>query len=247
MANTAGITLNEAIAASDAELRPAFTFADLFENDPEFKARRDKTERLNELKRRDLLQRRGSVKAVFDPTPWELLLRSAVETFSLLMPFTDPSGTDRLYTAILDGEICSDLTKGTELARKAIRYAFSWPETLADAFCEIKRWYALNWERSLFAKYGWWENAEVEIRKSMIEQMLNSEPVRSWEDLQARFDWNHFKWSSQWLDSSEHERDEPFIDRLNDDFRILRQLHSARPTSRRRRPLVAEQGDLFSP
>ncbi len=246
IARNAGVTLHEAMTATNSVQGPTFTFADFFKNDPHFQQQQKKRDRLKELKRRDVLRRYGSMGAVFTLSPWEISLRKAIETFSLLRPRHDLSGNSQLYTAVLDGEICSDFTVGTERARAAIRSAIQWPNNLSSALIELKKWQNINWDRSAFTDYCWNDNAEVQVRCHLLEEMLDNQPVKSWEDMQARFDWSYFKWSRQWIDPSENERDEPFIERLEADFKILRQqFMRSSPKQRTNRAPTSSQGELF--
>ena len=62
----------------------------------------------------------------------------------------------------------------------------------------------------------------------MIEDFLNTEPVKGWQDMESRFAWILYEWQSQWLDPT--EREDPVMDRLEADFITLRNAYD-RPTA----------------
>ncbi len=249
MAARAGMTLEQAVSSLDkVEPRAASaSFADFFRADPFFKAQADERTRKNAIKREQVLERYGSVQAVFDPTPWEAALRETITPISVLMPYACASGVQRAYTSVLDGEMAGDFMKGTVRAKAAIWGAIPVPSNLDDAFDEIKIWNQLRWDRGLFCSYGEYRpEAEVEIRTQMIENFLNSEPVKGWQDMESRFAWILYEWQSQYLDPT--ERDDPVMDRLEADFATLRNVydHPAAPVQSGRRSNADKRAAVLS-
>ncbi|MDH0125780.1 helix-turn-helix domain-containing protein [Brucella intermedia GD04153] len=228
IAERAGMSLLDAVSKLDAPKptsKPASNpFDDLF-NSPEMRAQRAERQRKDGVKRERVLREYGSVKAVFDPTPWEFALRKAIEPFSILIPYACVSGVQRHYTASMDGELAGDFIKGTPRVKSAISSAFPMPTTIRAAMDEIKSWNRLRWDRSLFFDTHEPE-AEVSVRTRLVEEFVAREPVHSWDDMEARFAWKKYEFESEYIDPV--ERKDPFMDRIEDDFAILRGLYEKR-------------------
>lgn len=243
LAARAGMTFEQAVSSLDKT--ETTTFTDFFRADPFFKAQADERARKDAIKREQVLKRYGSVQAVFEPTAWELALREAIAPMAVLMPYACVSGVQRKYTAVLDGEMTGDFMKGTARAKAAIWGAIPIPSNLDDALAEIKIWNQLRWDRGLFCAYGECRpEAEVEIRTHLIESFLNTEPVKGWQDMESRFAWILYEWQSQWLDPT--EREDPVMDRIEADFRLLRQLHEQRTVQTGRRTNAEKRADVLS-
>ncbi|WP_036566981.1 helix-turn-helix domain-containing protein [Brucella rhizosphaerae] len=224
IAAKAGMSLSDAVSKMDApkqQSKPKNIFEDFF-NSPEMKAQRTDRQRKDAVKRELVLEEFGSIKAVFDPTPWEQALRAAIEPFSVIMQYACVSGVDRQYTAFMDGEQTGIMLRGTEKAKGAIASAFPMPVTIQAAMDEIKAWNKLRWDRGLFFEH-YEPHPEVYVRQRLVEDFIESAPVQSWNDLEARFAWKKYEFESQWLDPT--ERDDPFMDRIEADFFILRDLY----------------------
>lgn len=221
MASSAGLSLADAVARhfDSAPTRPDNPFYAFF-NSPEMRAERAERARRDAIKRDRVLREYGSVRALFDPTPWEIALRKAVESFSVIMPYACISGVERTYVAVMDGEISGDCIKGTDRAKEAIAAAYPMPISIGAAMEEVKQWNKLRWGRGLFHHYGYTPDAEVLVRNAMVEKFLETTPVSAWQDMEDRFAWKKYEWESQWIEPQ--ERDDPFMDRLEEDFRILR-------------------------
>ncbi|SFJ61600.1 winged helix-turn-helix domain-containing protein [Aerobium aerolatum] len=249
MAAKAGMTLKQAVSSLD-KMEPKTAsggFADFFKSDPFFKAQADERARKDAIKREKVLKRYGSVRAVFEPTPQELALRDAITPISVLMPYACVSGIQRTYTAVLDGEMAGDFMKGTDRVKAAVWSAIPMPSNLGDALDEIKVWNQIRWDRDLFSGYGGYQpDAEVEVRTRLIEDFLNTEPVRSWQDMESRFAWISYEWQSQWLDPT--EREDPTMDRLEADFVTLRNVYDrpAAPVQSGRRTNADKRADVLS-
>ncbi|MEJ5083285.1 helix-turn-helix domain-containing protein [Ochrobactrum sp. MYb379] len=224
IAAKAGLSFNEAVSKLDEPIqqpKPRNVFEDFF-NSPEMKAQRSDRQRKGAVKRELVLEEYGSIKAVFDPTPWEIALRAAIEPFSVIMPYACTSGVQRQYTAFMDGEEAGIMLRGTERAKSTISSAFPMPTTIQAAMDEIKAWNKQRWDRALFFEYHEQE-PEVYVRQRLVEDFINNEPVRSWRDMEARFAWKKYEFESQWIDPT--EREDPFMDRIEADFVILRGLY----------------------
>lgn len=224
IAAKAGMSLNDAVSKLDAPIqqpKPKNIFEDFF-NSPEMKAQRSDRQRKDALKRELVLNEYGSIKAVFDPTPWDVALRKAIEPFSVVMSYACTSGVQRQYTSFMDGEQAGIMLKGTERAKSAIASAFPIPTTIQKAMDEIKAWNKLRWDRGLFFEH-YEPEPEVYVRQRLVEAFIESAPVKSWNDLEARFAWKKYEFESQWIEPT--ERDDPFMDRVEADFIILRDLY----------------------
>jgi len=228
IAAKAGMSFNEAVSKLDEPIqqpKPRNIFDDLF-NSPEMKAQRSDRQRKNAVKRELVLKEYGSIRAVFDPTPWEQALRAAIEPFSVIMQYACVSGVDRRYTAFMDGEQAGDAIQGTARAKAAVALAYPMPTTILDAMNEVKAWNKLRWDRGLFfesSAWGYNEEPEVFVRQRLVEEFLAGEPVKSWEDMDARLAWKKYEFENEYLDPV--ERDDPFMDRIEADFSILRGLY----------------------
>lgn len=242
IARAAGMTLLDAYAAVDNAPKPKPTvnffegFADwMEEKHPGWKAREaaKKRERENRAaaRRAELLKQHSTIKAVFDPTPWEIALETAIAPFVLEWgEFTDISETVRRYARKIDS-IDREFTPLKDMAPpvvEAVENAYPLPDTLAEALDEVRAWDRLRKDREVFIGGEWHHPTEVEARISVIENILETRPAASLEDMQARFDWKRYEWERQWIDPSDHRWEhESIIGRLEDDLRILRNLHQA--------------------
>jgi hypothetical protein len=124
------------------------------------------------------------------------------------------------------------LRKLSPKARHAIETAVAMPVNLRAALDEIQSWSELRIDRDAF---GWGEydlEMEVQARILILEEILNNAPVKSWDDMEARLDWNLFDWKSQWLDP-DTERDDPFFDRVSADIKALREMYETSDEIRR--------------
>lgn len=190
----------------------------------EARRNREKRYKANAGRRAEVLKRYRTVFDVFEQTDREHKLRKAVSSFSTFRTFTDPSGKERRFTSKMDkvsGDI--SLEKISKRIRRAVQGAYPWPETFADAIIEVKLWDQLRIDRDAFDKNEWQHDLEVEARVLLLEDMLRTVPVKSWDDMEARFDWDVYDWERQWLNPDEHTRlDDEIMKRLRADFEILR-------------------------
>ncbi|KAB0571090.1 helix-turn-helix domain-containing protein [Brucella pituitosa] len=226
IAAKAGLSFNDAVSKLDAPMqqpKPKNIFEDFF-NSPDMKAQRSDRQRKDALKRELVLEEYGSIKAVFDPKPWEVALRMAIEPFSVVMSYACTSGVQRQYTAFMDGEQAGIMLRGTERAKSAIASAFPMPTTIQAAMDEIKAWNKQRWDRALFFEY-YEQEPEVYVRQRLVEDFIERQPVQSWDDMEARFAWKKYEFESQWIEPT--EREDPFMDRIEADFTILRDLYES--------------------
>lgn len=238
MARQAGMTLADACGAVDSTPKPKSTvnffegFSDwMEEKEPGWKAAEAAKKREREIqsaaRKAELLKQHGSIRAIFDPTPWETALEEAVTPFVLEWgEFKDMSGATRRFIRKVDG-IDGSFPRLQDInpsVIKAIEGAYPLPRSLADALSESKAWEQLRQDRQDCLGDEYPNAIEVETRISVVENILNTKPAASWEDMQARFDWKRFEWERQWIEPT--KRDDPFMDRLEDDIKALRSIHS---------------------
>lgn len=228
MATKAGMSFDEAVAvmnsgtaAGAADPSPGWkdAFRDMFDEG------RKKREVRDAARRADALKRYRTVFEVFEPTEWERALRKAVQPFSEFLPYTNHVGR-RVFRTLRIDRIVGEVTAGklTRRARKAIEGAIPMPTTFAAAMEEVKAWDALRLDRDAFEGREGNHELEVEGRVSLLEEILNSAPVSSWDDMTARLDWSEYDWRRQWVNPEDHVRDEPFLDRVRADLEILRTM-----------------------
>lgn len=258
MANAAGMTRKEANRlASKVDDAPALRPTNIFEGfddwmeekEPGWKAKRaaKRSERdaRNDIRRAQVLAHYGSEAALFALTEQEALLSEAIAPIATWEFWTDAGGEKHRYAAELDGQKGSfwSVEDITPRIRDAVTGAYPWPSTLDGALAEVKSWDRLRLDRSLFSGGEWTHYAQVECRIALLEHDLNNgRPAASWGDVQARFDWKRYEFERQWLDPT--ERDDPFLDRLEEDFRLLRaSVQSGHRTTAGRRAAVVSMLD----
>ncbi|PYE88771.1 winged helix-turn-helix domain-containing protein [Phyllobacterium leguminum] len=227
VAKSAGMTFAQAVSKLDG-VKPASKpasnpFDDLF-NSPEARARKAERETRNDKLRAKVLSAYGSEAAVFAHNAREVLLAAAVEHIATWEYWTDDDDRQYRFASTLDGKKSHlwDMDSITPAIREAVTKAYPWPSNLDGVLREVKQWDRLRWDRGLFNGGGWDHHAEVECRISLLEHSLDEgQAATSWEDIQARFDWKRYEFERQWIDPT--KREDPFMDRLEEDFRILRE------------------------
>lgn len=235
MAAKAGMTLQQAVSSLDGQLavQPS-SFFEGFDDwmevkEPGWKAEqaREKAERnaRDNLRRAEIMDRYGSEKALFARTEREVALDAAIAHIATWDNWTDDDGTRHRFAATLDGkrsEHCYWSVKDiTPAIREAVTTAYPWPSKLDDALQEVKAWDRLRLDRGLVDGGEWTHYAEVECRFALLEHALETgQPAASWDDIQARFDWKRYEFERQWIDPT--DREDPFMDRLEADFALLR-------------------------
>lgn len=257
MASNAGMTLAEAVSSLDSQ--PAAPMArNLFEGfddwmeakEPGWKAAktRERAQRdaRDDLRRAAVMKRYGSEKALFARTEREALLNAAVAHMATWDHWTDDDGTQHRYATTLDGKRPDlgtwYLKEITPAIREAVTTAYPWPSNLDEALQEVKAWDRLRLDRAVVSGGEWNHYPEVECRFALLEHALQTgQPAASWDDIQARFDWKRYEFERQWLDPEEEEREDPFLDRLEADFALLRPIDGADSRLRSTPPSTAEK------
>lgn len=226
MAKSAGMTFAQAVSKLDTPNpapKPSSNPFDDFFNSPEARAKRAERERKDDIKRKAVLERYGSETALFARNAREILLDAAITPLATWDYWTDDDGAPHRFASTLDGKKSQfwDVKDITPAIREAVKNAYPWPSNLDGMLKEVKQWDRLEWDRGLFNGGEWYHYAEVECRVSLLEHALEEgQPATSWEDIQARFNWKRYKEERQWINPT--ERVDPFMDRLEEDFRIMR-------------------------
>jgi len=250
IAAAAGMTLADALSKLDAKPKQSsFDFQEAWrkaqanaqrrrEQEERDRARREREraehaarlrerERRNALRRAAILRQYGSKEYLFAATDWEKALAVAVEQIATWDYWTDQAGIQHRFAAMLDGkkEELWRVEEITPAIREAVTTAYSWPSNLDTALLEVKTWDRLRQDRGLFCDHNEFSHGiEVECRITLLEHGLDTKPVASWDDMQARFDWKRHEFERGWLDPT--EREDPFLDRLEADFDFLRDMAS---------------------
>lgn len=237
IAERAGMSLNEAVSQLDSQPKPKPAnffegFADwMEEKEPGYKAKRAREvverEQRYASRRAEILKQFGTAKAFLDPTPNERLILKAAEPFiaELGEPYEDACGTWRRPISSFAGVHSHffNLDDVDPEAIMAIKAAIPFPETICGAFEELKVWDKLNDDRAHFyGHHEYYYELPVELRIELLREVMRTQPVTSWGDLEARFHYKSYAWQRQWIDPKDF--DDPEWSRLFDDVRILRAL-----------------------
>ncbi|GJE57304.1 hypothetical protein [Methylobacterium thuringiense] len=189
LARKAGMSVEQAVSKLDAP-KPktqaqaaANAFSDFFHT-PEMRAQRAEREAVRLEKTRELLKRYANEEAVFADTKREAALRMACEPlvvwdtrpdwkgFYAFAGWTDHGGKDSMPTAV----------------REAVMSGWPWPETVAAAWSEYEAAEALDDDRCAFEP-GYTPHRWVEARRYALEEVLDTQPAKSLNDLRARMSW----------------------------------------------------------
>lgn len=238
MASRAFMTLDQAVSKLDATKQSNSSFANIFhgfddwmeEREPGYKAKerqkQDARARAKADRRTALLRQHGSAEALFDRTPIEAALFTAVTPFAKRSLHRDWVGTRKIwFTNEIDGAGEFEfLRKASPEAIAAVRGAWPMPADLSTMLAEARMWDQLHRDRQAFIEGEYTLHLEACARVEVIERELDTLPVTSWEDMQARFDWERHKFERQWIDPTE-EKPDGIIPRLRGDFEILRKLY----------------------
>ncbi len=242
MAAKAGMTYQAAVSSLDAKpaAKPA-SFFDGFEDwmeekEPGYKAKRaqENAERQDRYaaRRAELLKQFGTIKAIFDPTDRERLLLQAGKQFvTKRRSYVDVCGTRRYFSDEFAGVHGTYFRLGDvdPAAIAAIKAAFPFPQTVAEAFEELRSWDKLEKDRAQFYDHHeFYFDLPIELRVELLRDVMRNQPVTSWEDLDARFHYKSYSWQQQWIDEREFEDAE--WSRLFADVQILRARSATTPT-----------------
>ncbi|PXW59832.1 winged helix-turn-helix domain-containing protein [Methylobacterium sp. B4] len=192
LARKAGMTVKQAMSKLDAP-RPktqaeaaAEAFNDIF-NSPEALARRAERELERAKRRAAALSRHGSESNVFADTEREAALRKACEPLLMWDMRPDWKGCYDLggWGSHGNGESMPSAV------REAVTQGWPIPETVAAAWAEYQATEEIEDDRSAFedsyASHDW-----VRARGYVLEDMLDTMPARSLNDLRARMSWFEF-------------------------------------------------------
>lgn len=191
MAAKAGMTYEAAVSSLDAApaAKPA-SFFDGFEDwmegkEPGYKAKRarENAERQDRYaaRRAELLKQFGSLRAVFDPNERERLLLQAGKPFvTKRKSYVDICGTRRHFADEFAG------VRGTFFLLKdvdpaavaAIKAAFPFPQTVADAFEELRSWDKLEKDRANF--YDHHETRQKALGIHAAGRCKNHRAIQRW-------------------------------------------------------------------
>lgn len=231
IAERAGMTLSDAVSKLDAP-KPTNFFEGwddwMEEKEPGYKAKKAQENATCQdryaSRRAEILQQFGTVKAALDPNAQEqLLMQAAMPFITKWHTFVDVCGTKRKVSSKF-ANISDNFFKLSDVdpeAIAAIKLAFSFPETICGAFDELKAWDALNRDRAHFySHHEYYFDLPIELRVELLREVLRSQPVASWDDLETRFHYKSYAWQQQWIDERDFE-DEEWA-RLFADIRILR-------------------------
>jgi len=231
IAERAGMTLSDAVSKLDAPKPPNFFegWDDWREEkEPGYKAKKAQENATRQdryaSRRSEILQQFGTVKAALDPNAQEqLLMRAAMPFITKWHTFIDVCGTKRKVASKF-ANISDNFFKISDVdpdAVTAIKTAFPFPETICGAFDELKAWDALNRDRAHFYNHHeYYFDLPIELRVELLREVLRSQPVASWDDLETRFHYKSYAWQQQWIDERDFEDKE--WARLFADIRILR-------------------------
>ncbi|WP_022711068.1 hypothetical protein [Pseudochrobactrum sp. AO18b] len=241
MARRANMTLQQALSAIQETKAQASKgifegFDDwMEEKHPGFKAQKAREQTARDIRdnarRAEVLSDYGSEAALFSRNEQERLLDAAITPWvSSWRYWTDQDGTEYRYAEMLDGKSAHywSVKDITPAIREVVTTAYPWPSNLDAALKEVQAWDRLRWDRGLFSGGEYNHYAEVECRISLLEHALEQgQPAASWDDIQARFNWKRYEFERQWIDPT--EREDAFMDRLEDDMKALHQLYGNPP------------------
>jgi hypothetical protein len=238
MAKASGLTFTQAASKLDVtKPEPVNFFAGfadwMEEKEPGYKARcaREDAERQARYaaRRAEILKEFGTVKAFFDPTPLEkLILKAGAPFVTKRSSYIDVCGTRRRYAKEFAG-VSGNFFLLKDVAQEAIaavKSAYPFPETIVEAFEELKAWDKLNRDRAHFYEHHeYYFDLPIELRVELLRDVMRNQPVTSWDDLAARLHYKSYAWQQEQIDEKDFE--DPEWARLFSDFRILREQAEA--------------------
>jgi len=227
------LSLNDAVSKLDEPKPKPASFFEGFDDwmeakEPGYKAKKAQKNAARQdrhaSRRTEILEQFGSIKSVLDPNAQEqLLMRAALPFIAKWHTFVDACGTNRKVSSEF-ANISDNFFKLSDVdpaAVTAIKNAFPFPETICCAFDELKAWDALNRDRAHFySHHEYYFDLPIELRVELLREVLRSQPVASWDDLETRFHYKSYAWQQQWIDERDFEDGE--WARLYADIRILR-------------------------
>ncbi|MBU0953662.1 MAG: hypothetical protein KKA90_04580 [Nanoarchaeota archaeon] len=195
LASAAGLTFEEAVQVacgveckdmnvSAATHNPFEGFADWMEaQEPGYKARAAEEYRRKQeadmKERSELIDRYGSVEAVFEPCEKEVLLK---ESCKHLANIDEEYG----YVSNLDGwDIASKYEDLPESVRSAVSHAYKVPSSVEGCWDELLYWSRKYHERTLFER-DYEHELEVIARTIVLDDLILTLPANCPEDVFAR-------------------------------------------------------------
>lgn len=157
-----------------------------FFNRPEFVAERNEREARRRVEAAAIIERYGSEDALFEDTLLEAALRAACEP--LLGVGEDWDGS---YSLDGWGSFGTRRTMPASV-REAVSRAWPLPATVAEAWTEYEAADRLMGERCT-VEYTYEPHTYVEARRYVVEEICNTLPARSLNDLRARGAWLAFQ------------------------------------------------------
>lgn len=205
LARKAGMSVSEALSKLDtpapkSQAQAATNAFNDFFNTPEFHAERAERERKRLDRCAILLKQYGSEDAVFADTEREAALRDACAPLVVWDTRPEWSGS---YDLGGWGSMGSR-DKLPAAVREAVSKSWPLPETVAQAWAEFEAAEALEGDRCAFVP-EYTPHSWVEARRYVLEDILDTTPARSLNDLRARLSWMEFLHGlqAQWS----HDRD----------------------------------------
>ena len=190
LARKAGLTVEQAVSRLDAPLpkTPAQAAADAFNalfNRPEALTQRAEQDRQRQVRRAEILACYGCFEGVYAETAREAALRVACEPMTVWPPQPEHAQD---YT--LDGWGClSRREKVPPRVRTAVAAGWPLPGTVAEAWAEFIAAKVHEHDRQTMHDYEHFPALWAEVRRYVLEDLLDTLPARSPDDVRARLDW----------------------------------------------------------
>jgi len=190
LAREAGMTVAQAKRKLDAPpvVTPAQAAASAFNdffNSPEMRARAAEREREKQARRVEILAQYGSEEAVHAETDREAALRRACLPFTI---WDRRPGYERTYT--LSGwKYFDGRSKLLPAILDAVKAAWPLPPTVKEAWAEYRAAEALDRDRQTMVDWEHYPELWVEVRRYVLEDLLDTLPASSIGDVLARLSW----------------------------------------------------------
>lgn len=195
LARKAGMTVGEAVSKLDAPkplpgpapksaARAAADAFNEFFNSPEMLARNAERHREREARRAEILKRYGSRKAVYAETEREAALRVACKPITVWKRRGDPA------SCILDGwDSLAFGEKAPPRVREVVAGGWPLPRTVKEAWDEYRFSEERESERQTLHDYEHFPAPWVEVRRHILEDLLDTLPAAGIGDMLTRQSW----------------------------------------------------------
>lgn len=192
LAHKAGMSVSEALSKLDtpAQKSQAQAAADAFNdffNTPEMRARRAERERVRQARCVELTDEYGTEAQAFEDTPREAALKAACEPLIVWDARPQWSGH---YTLVVWGELAGKAQMPASV-RAAVSAGWPIPETVSVAWAEFDAAEKLDSDRAVFEP-AYTPHRWVEARRYVLEELCNTMPARSLNDIRARLSWMEY-------------------------------------------------------